>query len=241
MLHSCQALGAARTGPSQVRSRVDGRRGRCPCTGLGVPSAHLVGIDFLPPRAGSRLAGLALALQRRRRRRRAASNAVRRGGRRACIDGAFGRTTHEWCSARAVRLDPCSSSDVLTGAPSQSRGGRKFRPVRSRSPVLHTQCPGHCRVQSVALRPSRAARGANPEAALASRVPPAPSGEGAVRERRLGFSDAADAAGTGGLPPYLPRNTLLANDGRARLGPGRAPPGAGGLVRSRRRRGMLPG
>ncbi|KAF3614744.1 hypothetical protein FXO37_35829 [Capsicum annuum] len=42
----------------------------------------------------------------------------------ACIDGEFGRTTRDLSSACAVRLSPCSSSDVLTRLPSQSRGKR---------------------------------------------------------------------------------------------------------------------
>lgn len=126
--------------PSTVKRRRPTRA--VPAQGPRCAFSTSCGIDFLLPRAGSCLAGLALALQRRHRRRRAASNAARRGGRRACIDEAFGRTTHEWCSACAVRLDPCSSSDVLTRTPSQSRGGGKFRPARSRFPVLHTQCPG---------------------------------------------------------------------------------------------------
>lgn len=170
---SCQALGAAQTGPSQVRPSVDGRRGRCPRRDLGVPSTHLVGIHFILPRAGSCLAGLALALQRRHRLRRAASNAGRRGGCRACIDEAFGRTTHEWCSACAVRLDPCSGSDVLTGTPSQSRGGRKFRPVRSRFPVLHTHCPGivPCKRSPFAPRTPCAGRTQKPPSRPASSSP----------------------------------------------------------------------
>ncbi|MCE5167137.1 hypothetical protein HAX54_039290, partial [Datura stramonium] len=44
----------------------------------------------------------------------------------ACAVGAFIRTTREWCSACAVRLDPCLRSDVLTRMPSQSWGRRKL-------------------------------------------------------------------------------------------------------------------
>jgi len=131
------------------------------------------GIHFLLPRAGSCLAGLALALQRWHRRRRAASNVERRGGCWACIDEAFGRTTHEWRSACVVRLDPCSSSDVLTGTPSQSRGGRNLRPVRSRFPVLHTKCPGivACKRSPFAPRTPCAGRTRKPTSRPASSSP----------------------------------------------------------------------
>lgn len=87
--------------------------------------------------------------------------------------------------------------------------------------------PRHCRVQSVAFRPSHAVRGANPQAGLASRVLLAPSCEGAVRERWLGFSDSVDAAGTGPSPicpqtRSLRTTAVLALDPAAplRAGPG---------------------
>ncbi|MCD7470790.1 hypothetical protein HAX54_010909 [Datura stramonium] len=49
----------------------------------------------------------------------------------ACAVGAFVRTTREWCSACAVRLDPFLSSDILTRMPSQSWGKRKLGFARS--------------------------------------------------------------------------------------------------------------
>ena len=224
---SCQALGAAQTRPTQVRPSVDGRRRRCPRRDIGVPSTRLVGIHFILPRAGSCLAGLALALQRRHRLRRAASNAGRRGGCRACIDEAFGRTTHEWCSACAVGLDPCSSSDVLTGTQSQSRGGRNFRPVRSRFPVLHTHCPRHCRVQTVAFRPSHTVRRGEPKSRPRVPRPPRPVVRGRGPRAGTRILGLGRRSGHGALTPICPTNTLLANDGRARLGPGCAPSGRG--------------
>ncbi|PHT26901.1 hypothetical protein CQW23_33494 [Capsicum baccatum] len=61
-------------------------------------------ISSAPPTGGlSYQAGLASALQRPHGQQRTASIAGRWGRCRACIDGAFGRTTRELCSARAVR------------------------------------------------------------------------------------------------------------------------------------------
>ncbi|KAK4368060.1 hypothetical protein RND71_011852 [Anisodus tanguticus] len=52
---------------------------------------------------------------------------VRRRGRcSARYNGAFGRTAREWCSACVVRLDPCSSSDLLPHVPFQSWGERRL-------------------------------------------------------------------------------------------------------------------
>jgi hypothetical protein len=71
------------------------------------------------------LAGLAPDSQRRHRKRRSAYNAGRRGRCSARDDEAFGRTAREWCRACAVRLDPCSSSDLL--ARTQGQSGDKRR------------------------------------------------------------------------------------------------------------------
>jgi hypothetical protein len=88
--------------------------------------------------------------------------------------------------------------------------------------------PRHYRAQSVALRPSRSVRGANPKAAPASRAFLAPTCEGAVREQRLGLSDAVNPAGTGPpTAPICPQRCSLRTTAAPRLGPGRAPPGAG--------------
>ena len=97
-----------------------GRRGRRPC--MSRACLHLL---CSPHRAGYRVKrDLLQALQRPHGQQRTASLAGRWGRCWARIDGAFGRTARELCSARAVRLDPCSSSDVLTRLPSQSRGKR---------------------------------------------------------------------------------------------------------------------
>lgn len=120
MLLSGQAPGAARTGPSPIR----GERRR-PAWAAPVHEPRRAFISSAPPKGGlSCQAGLASALQRPHGQQRTASIAGRWGRCWACIDGAFGRTARELCSARAVRLDPCSSSDVLTRLPSQSRGKR---------------------------------------------------------------------------------------------------------------------
>lgn len=94
----------------------------CVRAGSSTRLLHLCGLGCLP-RAGFRfscLTGLALALQRWHWHQRMACIAGRWGWCLACIDEAFGRMTHEWCSACVVRLDPCLSSDVLTRMPSQS-------------------------------------------------------------------------------------------------------------------------
>ncbi|KAK6767381.1 hypothetical protein RDI58_003827 [Solanum bulbocastanum] len=118
----------------------------------------------------------------------------------------YSRTAHEWYWACAVRLDPCFEQRRPNPHAVSVADQAQSRLVGRRYPVLHTQCAGITRVQSVGFRPSRSTRGANPEAALAPRAFLAPSCEGAVRERRLEFSDSVDAAGTGPSPaPICPR------------------------------------
>lgn len=91
--------------------------------------------------------------------------------------------------------------------------------------------PRHCRVQTVAFRPSHTVCGANPKAALASRVLLAPSCGGAVRERRLGFSDSVDAAGTGPSPLSAQQTRSLRTTAALALDPAAPPPGGAGLMR----------
>ncbi|KAK6772589.1 hypothetical protein RDI58_030116 [Solanum bulbocastanum] len=138
----------------------------------------------------------------------------------------YSRTAHEWYWACAVRLDPCFEQRRPNPHAVSVADQAQSRLVGRRYPVLHTQCAGITRVQSVGFRPSRSTRGANPEAALAPRAFLAPSCEGAVRERRLEFSDSR-ARGLHRLLSALER-MLLADDGRARLGPVRALSGADG-------------
>lgn len=95
-------------------------RGACRSEYLDVASSSLRRPSGLPC-----LAGLALSLRRRHRQQRSACIAGRWGRCSARIDEATGRTAREWCSACAVRLDPCLSSDVLTRMPSRSRSERR--------------------------------------------------------------------------------------------------------------------
>lgn len=223
--------------PSTIERRRPARA--MPTQGPRRAQSTSCGIYFLLPRAGSCLAGLALALQRRHRRRRAASNVGRRGGRRACIDEAFGRTTHEWCSACVVSLDPCSRSDVLTRTPSQSRGERNS----GSSEVGLLCCIPNARALPRAIgRLSPLMAGANPKATLASHVLLASACDGAVRERRLGFSDSADAAGMGSSPtPICPENDAPYERRPRSPWTRPRPSGQARLTRRRRRRGTLPG
>lgn len=119
----CQAPGVACTGqsrllfkprrPSWIVLVQKSRRSFFTCMLRGV-------------RGFSCLAGLALALQRWHRLQRLACIARRWVWCSACIGEASGRTAREWCSACVVRLDPCSSSDVPTRTPSQSRSKSEF-------------------------------------------------------------------------------------------------------------------
>ncbi|PHT97279.1 hypothetical protein BC332_33783 [Capsicum chinense] len=187
MLLSGQAPGAARMRPSPIR----GER-RWPSWAAPVHEPRRTFISSAPPTGGlSCQAGLASALQRTHGQQRTVSIVGRWGRCRACIDGAFGRTARELCSARAVRLDPCSSSDVLTRLPSQSRGKRNVGLLE----VGFLCCIPNAQALSIALRPSHFMRGANRKATLASHDSLASSCDVVVRERQSEFSDAADAAG----------------------------------------------
>jgi hypothetical protein len=162
-----------------------------------------------------------LALQRRHLRRRAASNAVRRCGCPARIDGAFGRRTHEWCSACVVRLDPCSRSDVPTRTPPQSRGERK-----SGSPGVGFLCciPNAPALSRTTGRPSPLALGARGEPESRPRVPrpprPGVRGRGPrPAARTLGFGRPSGQGAS--HASHLPTTMLPADDGRA---PPRTPP-----------------
>lgn len=157
------------------------------------------------------------------------------------IDEATGRTTREWCSACAVGLDPCLSSDVPTRRPSQSRGepepGSFEVGFLCCIPIAWALLRTISRLSPLALR----VRG-EPKAALASRASHASSCGAAVRERRLGFSDSVNAVGNGVFTAsYLPKND--APCGRPPRSPWTwpCPHGPPGLMRRRRRRGMLPG
>ena len=225
MLLSGQALGVCTHGvePNPRRATAAGVGGARAGSSRRVPSSSL------PPEGGlSCLAGLASALQRRHGQQRTASNAGRWGRCRARIDGAFGRTAREWCSACAVRLDPCSSSDVLTLKPSQSWGKRNL----GLPEVGFLCCIPNARALSSSIdRPSPLALGARGEPRGRPRVPRRPRSVEGRRGARaaVGILGCGRRGGHGAsIGSYLPRTMLPANDGRARLGPVPAPPGRPG-------------
>ncbi|KAK6771651.1 hypothetical protein RDI58_031108 [Solanum bulbocastanum] len=81
-------------------------------------------------------------------------------------------------AARPGHVRPCTARRYRWGGRGRcpcrnfSLPPTPLRLVGRRYPVLHTQCAGITRVQSVGFRPSRSTRGANPEAALsAPRLP----------------------------------------------------------------------
>ncbi|PHT97093.1 hypothetical protein BC332_33982 [Capsicum chinense] len=87
--------------------------------------------------------------------------------------------------------------------------------------------PRHYQVLSIAFRPSHFVRGANRKAALASHASLASSCDVVVRERRSGFSDAADAAGMGpSSTPICPVRCSLQTTAALALNPS-APSRAG--------------
>ncbi|KAK6768020.1 hypothetical protein RDI58_030127 [Solanum bulbocastanum] len=180
-------LGAARPGhvrPCTARRYRWGGRGRCPCRNFSLPPTPLRKASASGHGMSCRASGRVPGVHRR----------------------SYSRTAHEWYWACAVRLDPCFEQRRPNPHAVSVADQAQSRLVGRRYPVLHTQCAGITRVQSVGFRPSRSTRGANPEAALAPRAFLAPSCEGAVRERRLEFSDSVDAAGTGPSPaPICPR------------------------------------
>lgn len=83
---------------------------RAPTADIEAPmhKPQCIFITFAPSKGGiSHQVGLILALKYLHRMQRTTSIARRWGQCLACIDGAFGCTGRELCSACAVRLDPC--------------------------------------------------------------------------------------------------------------------------------------
>lgn len=169
----------------------------------------------------SRTAGRAPTLRRLHGQQRAASDAARWGLCWASIGGALVSTAREWCSACVARLDPCLGSDVLARTPPHSWVERRARPqvgflccIPNAPALLRTiGC-----LSRLALRVRR-----EQKAPAVSLVALASSCGGLVHGWRFGPSDSVDAVGMGVfIASYLPDTTILANDCRARLGPGRA-------------------
>ncbi|MCE3215501.1 hypothetical protein HAX54_002599, partial [Datura stramonium] len=106
----------------------------------------------------------------------------------ACVAGAFVRTTHEWCSAWAVRLDPYLRSDVITQMSTQSWGRHKLGSLKvgflcflpNAQALL---CPIGC------LSPLARCVRVKPKAALLSHIFLASSCDVLVHEWQLGPSD----------------------------------------------------
>ena len=220
---------AARTGLGQ--RPVGRRRSVAGCARAGSLGGllRLSGLGR-PPRAGGRgfscLAGLALALRRWHGQQRAASDVARWGLCSARAAEACGRTAREWCSACAVRLDPCLSSDVLARRPCQSRGKRCLGLPGVGFLCCIPNAPALPRAISCLSPLALGARG-EPEAAVASPVALASSCGGVVRGRQFGLSDSVDAVGMGSsLPPICPDECSLRTTVALASGPS-APPGAG--------------
>lgn len=219
---------AARTGLSQ--RPVGRRRSVAGCARAG-SLGRLLRLSGLgrPPRAGrgfSCLAGLALALRRWHGQQRAASDVVRWGLCSARAAEACGRTAREWCSACVVRLDPCSSSDVLARRPCQSRGERRLGLPGVGFLCCIPNAPALPRAISCLSPLALGARG-EPQAAVASPVALASSCGGVVRGRQFGLSDSVDAVGMGSsLLPICPDECSLRTTAVLALAPS-APSGAG--------------
>ncbi|PHT25446.1 hypothetical protein CQW23_34927 [Capsicum baccatum] len=166
MLHSEQAPGAARMRPSPIR----GERRRM-ASAAPVHEPRLAFISSAPPTGGlSCQAGLASALQRLHRQQHTTSIAERWGRCRACIDGAFGCTARELCSARTVWLPHARHARRAVAATAKrvelqpplsattvdveshlvqplARGAREasIRPAMTARPVIEVRCEGTTR------------------------------------------------------------------------------------------------
>ena len=105
---------------------VERRHGRFPCVNLGLPPTIFAVIKFSTPLGRSATAGVALAFQIRHRRLHTTSHVERRGGCRACIDGAIQLWLMSGIGHLLVGWIPISRSDVLTRMPIRWRMKRNL-------------------------------------------------------------------------------------------------------------------